>query len=356
MKKRWTTRSVLWIVLLIAFSAVTVAGGTMAWFSAQVDPIENTFTAGTVEISAEETVSPPDSVKENWNPGDEAYKEYTITNIGTKCAYIRGEITGQWYLPGGIIPWNPESNPVIWEIVPESSDPGWVKVGDKIVYNESLPGTYSKATLDERQVKVTIRVKLDGEGADNTFQGKVFKLKAVFEAVQCTNGAINEVWPEDPEDPEDPEEPGDYTEVGSAWADGTPFSGGNAKYFVYNMGQGTEVNPVSINLYEGSNYNLTGQVLVWNTQDTLYIKVATDSPYSFNLTHMYPGLVPPEKHSPGQLGYINGSSYITEYTYEVSSVYTNWKEGPDERSEIPVASLDNDETIYIAVHADIYKK
>ncbi|HRC54029.1 MAG TPA: SipW-dependent-type signal peptide-containing protein, partial [Bacillota bacterium] len=35
---------------IVVLAALLIVGGTMAWFTAEADPVTNTFTAGTVEI------------------------------------------------------------------------------------------------------------------------------------------------------------------------------------------------------------------------------------------------------------------------------------------------------------------
>ena len=204
-------KSVLLVILLTAVSAMTVAGATMAWFTDSAAPINNDFTAGVVEISAEETIFPPAEVMENWNPGDCTKKEYTIINTGAKTAYIRGIFTGKWYLSDGITEFlpDPDLGVVTWELHPEGSDNNWTKAGTAWYYNNPIPGTYTQADVTERQRTLTLKVCLNGNDTDNQYQGKVFKLFAVFNAVQSSNGAVNDVWPDNPyvgngNDDEDP--------------------------------------------------------------------------------------------------------------------------------------------------------
>ena len=59
-------------------------GATYAWFTAESEEFTNEFTAGTVEIEADEEVNTKGFDENNWNPGDEAEKEFTIINKGTK--------------------------------------------------------------------------------------------------------------------------------------------------------------------------------------------------------------------------------------------------------------------------------
>jgi len=197
MKKVMSARkNILPVVLLIVFSVATVTGGTLAWFTDKTEPIANTFVAGTVKISAKETVHPPAEIFENWNPGDETYKEYTITNDGTKSVYIRGILTGGWYERDGTtaLALDPDPKNVSWHIVPERSDEGWVRIGDTLYFSRSIPGSYTQGSEDGRKAKVTIKVVLDGASTDNRFQGKVYKLNAAFEAVQSSHRDIGDIW------------------------------------------------------------------------------------------------------------------------------------------------------------------
>ncbi|UNC92979.1 CalY family protein [Candidatus Contubernalis alkaliaceticus] len=196
-------------LIMITLAAAAMSLGTMAWFTYESDSIANTFTAGTVLIQADETITPPAYMVENWNPGDCTEKEYTIINMGTKAAYIRAVITGSWYNQDGtpFFP-DPDLDVVYWgfcdldmgsQVSGEgNSAQGWIRDGNTWYYEHPLPGTYSGASETERQAVLCLRVCLDGLNTDNQYQGKVFKLSAVFQAVQSSNEAVNQVWPENP--------------------------------------------------------------------------------------------------------------------------------------------------------------
>lgn len=184
-------RNILVSILIIAISASLLAGATMAWFTDATGPIENTFTAGTVTISADETVSPSLDMVENWNPGDEAEKEFTIINTGTKSIYLRAIITGQWFMEDGETPFYPDPDLNVVSLSFPDSEQYWTRIGNTWYYNGPINGTYSGASESERTAVLRIKVKLDGPATDNQYQGKVFKLFTTFEAIQSSNGAVD---------------------------------------------------------------------------------------------------------------------------------------------------------------------
>lgn len=195
MKKR-----ILLSLLTIMISGTMIGGATMSWFTDATDPIVNEFTAGTVVIEADETIEPVLFMQENWNPGDIAEKEYTITNIGTKSIYLRAVITGKWYEPDGVtefIP-NPAETVVTWSFFDTTVPQNWTQVGNTWYYNTPVKGTYTESNLGARVVTLHLKVSFDGPKSGNQYQGKIFKLTAVFESVQSSNGAVDEVWAGNP--------------------------------------------------------------------------------------------------------------------------------------------------------------
>lgn len=186
-------RNIIVSILIIAVSATLIGGATMAWFTDVADPIENTFTAGTVEIDADETIYPNPDMVANWNPGDEAEKEFTIVNTGTKRIYLRGILTGQWYNQDGTVftPDPADLEVVTWTFYDNETAANWTRVGDTWYYNEPINGTYTSQDAASRTVKLHLKVKLDGPTTGNQYQGKVFKLTTVFESIQSSNGAVD---------------------------------------------------------------------------------------------------------------------------------------------------------------------
>jgi len=182
-------------VLIIAISATLIGGATLAWFTDKVEPIENTFTAGTVTISAEETLEPVLAMKENWNPGDEAKKEFTIINTGTKGIYLRAKIEKGWFNQDGtpFVP-DPDIDVVSIEFADEADAENWLIIGDYWYYKNDINGTYGGHNEASRTVMLKLKVTLSGPDTDNQYQGKVFKMYTTFEAIQRSNGAAYDQW------------------------------------------------------------------------------------------------------------------------------------------------------------------
>jgi predicted ribosomally synthesized peptide with SipW-like signal peptide len=89
-------RRISYSILVILLTLAVVTGGVVAWFTYYSDAPTNVFTAGTVNISANETVVIPPEKITNWFPGDVVEKEFTITNTGSSGIYLRTHITGAW--------------------------------------------------------------------------------------------------------------------------------------------------------------------------------------------------------------------------------------------------------------------
>jgi len=84
------TRAFLSIMIII-LALATVGGATMAWFSVASDPLENSFTAGYLQIEAGGKTRVL-----NWNPGDNSESEFCVKNIGSKKSLVRIGLDGEW--------------------------------------------------------------------------------------------------------------------------------------------------------------------------------------------------------------------------------------------------------------------
>lgn len=170
------------LVIVIALAASLSA--TMAWFTDEVAAPENVFTAGTVLISAEESYVINEEKMSNVNPGDCFVKCFEIVNEGSKTLELRmNDFVGQWE---GLEGWGP----VYITPVPGS---GWV-----MNYNEDSSGfdfyyTGGPVAAGET-VTLCILVHFNGIEMNNLYQGKVFTLNGIFQAVQASNDAPTEVW------------------------------------------------------------------------------------------------------------------------------------------------------------------
>ena len=83
-------------LVIIVLAVGLVGGATLAWFTSQTDPIENTFTAGTVEIEAGWQSGFVKLVEDNWNPGDCTELGLCVINEGTKAVQLRSQFNGYW--------------------------------------------------------------------------------------------------------------------------------------------------------------------------------------------------------------------------------------------------------------------
>ncbi|HHU63733.1 MAG TPA: hypothetical protein GXZ32_05955 [Clostridiales bacterium] len=177
-------------VFVVIATVGLLAGATYAWFTAESEEFTNEFTAGTVEIEADEEVNTKGFDENNWNPGDEAEKEFTIINKGTKGIRLRGIFEAKWYEKVGDqwVEWTPQGDDAM-EITFEAGgmwtqDPQNPNIW---YYNERISGTYETEDEAARTAKLTVKVKLDGPKAGNQYQGKKFVLTAKFQAIQASH-------------------------------------------------------------------------------------------------------------------------------------------------------------------------
>lgn len=168
---------------VIFLAALMVAAGTWAWFTAEVEPVINQFTTGTVEI---EIIDEYEEIT-NWNPGDTADKDVSIENLGTKCAYVRVKLTPAWgdMVEGEFVS---DENLGTTNVTLNWNEEEWMLHADGYYYYmNTLPaGETTPLLLDS--------VTLVGPDTDNSYQGKVFQILIEADAVQCTNDAYKDVW------------------------------------------------------------------------------------------------------------------------------------------------------------------
>jgi len=165
----------------ILLAVLLVAGGTMAWFTADAN-ITNSFKAGTVKI---EINGQSETVVENVNPGDSYDNEVSVKNAGSKRAYIRVELVPKFV---GV-----EGNTLSAEgIVTYPILANWVLHTDGWYYYKNIvqPGASTTNLIE--------KVIFEGAAMDNTYQGAGFTLTVNAQAIQATNEAINTVWGIDP--------------------------------------------------------------------------------------------------------------------------------------------------------------
>ncbi len=163
----------------VILAVLLVVGGTMAWFTAEADPVINTFIAGTVDISINDEFD--EELAGNVNPGDTYDKIVSVTNDGSKRAYIRVKLTPLF---------DPElsTDVVTFPILAD-----WTELQpDGYYYYKYIvqPGATTTNIIEE--------VIFAGQEMNNDYQGATFTLTVEAEAIQATNGAINDQWGIDP--------------------------------------------------------------------------------------------------------------------------------------------------------------
>ena len=178
---------------IVVLVALLIVGGTMAWFTAEADPVTNTFTAGTVEIVLHDDF-PTDGI-ENVNPGDKYDKIVYVENTGSKAIYVRVKLTPAWTKGESSLPLQVGS--VDMATFPLLNN-GWVLHTDGwYYYTEPLAG----AVVDVANAVTTHlieKVKFAGAAMTNDYQGATFTLKVEAEAIQASNGAALDQWGVDP--------------------------------------------------------------------------------------------------------------------------------------------------------------
>ncbi|MDD2482403.1 MAG: TasA family protein [Lutispora sp.] len=157
-------------LVLIAMLAFGIGAGSFAWFTSQAVSEDNVFTAGELEIEANQTVNftkDLSNIYPSWNDSN----TITIKNVGTlplkfKVGMSTSSDTG---LFSGNYPLQIKIN-----------DGEWVNVGafQEVEFNTPLDvdGT----------TNLVMSYRLP-EGADNTYQGKSGTLNFTFDATQTEN-------------------------------------------------------------------------------------------------------------------------------------------------------------------------
>lgn len=162
----------------VLLAVLLVVGGTMAWFTATAEPVVNSFKAGTVAIKINDTFNT--ELAQNVNPGDKYDKVVSVTNEGSKRAYIRVKLTPLF------------SGQQDTSVVTYPTLANWVLHTDGWYY-------YKNIVLPQADTSNLIeKVLFAGAAMGNGYQGATFTLTVEAEAIQATNGAINDQWGVDP--------------------------------------------------------------------------------------------------------------------------------------------------------------
>ena len=187
---------------IVVLAALLIVGGTMAWFTAEADPVTNTFTAGTVEIELHDVqmvegaeVDFPTEGIENVNPGDEYEKIVYVENTGSKAVYVRAKLTPEWtkgtdslsLQVGGV---DMATFPIV------GTD--WVLHTDGYYYYKNPLAGAAAGEPNPVTTHLIEKVIFAGAAMTNDYQGATFTLKVEAEAIQASNGAALDQWEVDP--------------------------------------------------------------------------------------------------------------------------------------------------------------
>lgn len=182
---------------VLALVGLLVAGGTMAWFTAETDEVNNAFAAGTVEIEMWENDNLVDGDLlgmniENVNPGDCYIKKVVVKNTGSKKAMVRvheSTVIEDYNL----LQIDGVGDPNI-AIVKFAANPKWVYEDNYFYYNEVL-----QLGAETEPILVENKICFDGPLMGNEYQGAKFTITLKADAIQATNGAPTaEGWKFDP--------------------------------------------------------------------------------------------------------------------------------------------------------------
>ena len=157
-------------LVLIAMLAFGIGAGSFAWFTSQATSADNVFTAGTLEIKANETVQFSKDIS-NIYPVWSDSNTIKISNTGTLPLKFRVSMTTS--NDTGLFSGN---HPLQIKI----NDGEWVNVGaiQPEEFNTPL------AAAGETDLVMSYRLP---EGADNSYQGKAGTLNFTFDATQTEN-------------------------------------------------------------------------------------------------------------------------------------------------------------------------
>lgn len=176
----------------LLLAVLLVVGGTMAWFTATSEAVENKFTAGTVAIELWENGSASTGMtKGNVNPGDCFDKVVTVKNTGSKKAMVR---VHESTVINGFTPSTEGQTPNI-DIVDFTVNENWE-------YDASTQHFYYKNVLEPDCMTEPIldsQICFDGATMGNEYQGATFTITLEADAIQASNGAPTaEGWKFDP--------------------------------------------------------------------------------------------------------------------------------------------------------------
>ena len=179
-------------LLSIASALVIVGGATFAFFSDTKTSTENTFAAGTLEVSITDqnadTLFESEAIVSNWAPGDQSFVNFDVKNVGSLPVNLRGFATGTWGDSGL------DSQNMVKVIQVERWDgSNWVNIlsnssGITGYFYWSPNGTntalYTVTSGDRAQLRLTVEFDTN---AGNDFQNQTFTSSLQVEAKQTND-------------------------------------------------------------------------------------------------------------------------------------------------------------------------
>ena len=192
LRRQRKIRRTVTTIALMALTAVLAIGGTIAWLTDKTEPVENTFTAGDINITLTETWntgSDEDGQKDSWSaqliPGTSYLKDPVVTvEEGSEDCYLFVKFTESG---------DPSTYLTYTSTLTEAN--GWKLVEGKtnIWYREV------KNVDTTRQWHLlagdSITVKAEAVTKDTMDSAKLAKLEYQAYAIQTANtGTVAEAW------------------------------------------------------------------------------------------------------------------------------------------------------------------
>lgn len=163
-------RSLVLVVSVLAL-VLAVAGGTLAWLSANTTPVTNTFTPAHVTCEVDETFQ--NNVKSN----------VSIKNTSDIAAYIRAYVVVTWKNADGNVYGKPVKDTDYTMTMPNNTK--WFKSGDYYYYPDAVPSGASTGMLI-KECKLIGTPPADGYS---------LSVEIIAEAIQSQpDSAVQQAW------------------------------------------------------------------------------------------------------------------------------------------------------------------
>lgn len=163
-------RSLVLVVSVLAL-VLAVAGGTLAWLTANSGPVTNTFTPAQVTCTVEETF------------GGTTKSDVKIKNTSNIDAYIRAYVVVTWKNADGNVYGKPVKDTDYTMTMPDNTK--WFKSGDYYYYPDAVPSGASTGMLI-KECKLIGTPPADGYS---------LSVEIIAEAIQSQpDSAVQQAW------------------------------------------------------------------------------------------------------------------------------------------------------------------